>query len=119
HGHDHHGHDDHGHGHRRHYHDEDMHSVCLQSDRPLDERKFDQWISKVLAEQGQSILRAKGIIDLAGRDHRFVFQAVHMIKDGAFQRPWKDGERRWSRLVFIGKELDAAGLEAGFDACRT
>jgi len=121
HGHDHkdHGHKEHGHGLRRHYHDEDMHSVCLQSDRPLDERKFDQWISKVLAEQGPSILRAKGIIDLKGHDRRFVFQAVHMIKDGAFQRDWKDGERRWSRLVFIGKELDAPGLEAGFDACRT
>ncbi|BBK33821.1 G3E family GTPase [Stella humosa] len=124
HGHDHHGHDHghghgHGHGHRRHYHDEDMGSLCLQSDRPLDERRFDQWISKVLAEQGQSILRAKGIIDLKGHDRRFVLQAVHMIKEGAFQRAWKDGERRWSRLVFIGKELDVAGLEAGFDACRT
>jgi G3E family GTPase len=42
-----------------------------------------------------------------------------MIKDGDFQRDWKDGERRYSRMVFIGKELDAPGLEAGFDACRT
>jgi G3E family GTPase len=122
HDHDHHHHHDHDHGHHggaRHYHDEDMGSICLQADRPLDERKFDQWISQVLAEQGPSILRAKGIIDLAGHDRRFVLQAVHMIKEGAFQRPWRDDERRWSRLVFIGKELDAKALEAGFDACRT
>ena len=57
-------------------------------------------------------------IDLAGHDDRFVLQAVHMIKDGAFQRPWKADERRWSRLVFIGRELDEGALRSGFDACR-
>ncbi|MGE0719835.1 MAG: GTP-binding protein, partial [Alphaproteobacteria bacterium] len=118
HDHDHDHHHGHGHGHGKHYHDEEMASVCLDADRPLDETKFDRWISGVLAEQGPSILRAKGIIDLAGRDKRFVLQAVHMIKDGAFQRPWKPDERRWSRLVFIGRELDADTLKKGFDACR-
>ncbi|MCC7274091.1 MAG: GTP-binding protein, partial [Alphaproteobacteria bacterium] len=122
HGHDHGHDDDRGHGHHgahgRHYHDEEMGSVCLDADRPLDELKFDRWISGVLAEQGPNILRAKGIIDLAGHDDRFVLQAVHMIKDGAFQRPWKADERRWSRLVFIGRELDEGALRSGFDACR-
>jgi G3E family GTPase len=52
-----------------------------------------------------------------GDDRRLVFQAVHMILEGDFQRPWRDDERRYSRLVFIGRDLDEAALRAGFEAC--
>jgi G3E family GTPase len=40
-----------------------------------------------------------------------------MIVEGDHQRPWKEGERRESRLVFIGRELDEAKLRAGFESC--
>ena len=35
-----------------------------------------------------------------------------MIIEGDHQRAWKDGEKRESRLVFIGRELDREKLEA-------
>jgi G3E family GTPase len=41
-----------------------------------------------------------------------------MIIEGDHQRPWKDGEKRESRLVFIGRELDREKLEASFHACE-
>ncbi len=41
-----------------------------------------------------------------------------MIVEGNHQRPWKVGETRRSRLVFIGRDLDFAALKAGFEACR-
>jgi G3E family GTPase len=44
-------------------------------------------------------------------------QGVHMLIDGKPQRPWKADERRESRLVFIGRDLDADGLRAGFQDC--
>ena len=65
----------------------------------------------------QDILRAKGIIDVQGENRRLVFQAVHMILEGDLQREWGESERRWSRAVFIGRELDEAALRAGFEAC--
>jgi len=71
----------------------------------------------VLQAQGPDILRAKGILDVAGEDRRLVFQAVHMILEGDFQRAWKDGEARSSRMVFIGRNLDEAALRTGFEAC--
>ena len=37
-----------------------------------------------------------------------------MIVEGDLQRDWKPGEPRESRLVFIGRKLDRAELEAGF-----
>jgi G3E family GTPase len=115
------GHDhdhDHDHHHHDHEHDATVKSVSLTADAPIDARKFDAWISELLATKGPDILRAKGILDFKGADKRFVFQAVHMIKDGDFQRPWRENEPHVSRLVFIGRDLDAAALKKGFEACR-
>ena len=79
--------------------------------------KFTAWLDKLLGEKGQDILRAKGIIDVQGEEKRLVFQAVHMILEGDLQREWGATERRWSRAVFIGRDLDEAALKAGFEAC--
>lgn len=121
-GHDHHDHDHHDdhhhdHGARGHAHQDDIKGISLSLDRPLDGQKFTQWLDRLLGEQGQNILRAKGIIDVAGEDRRLVFQAVHMILEGDLQQPWGEKERRWSRAVFIGRELDEAQLRSGFEAC--
>ncbi|HEY5106260.1 MAG TPA: GTP-binding protein [Caulobacteraceae bacterium] len=106
--------DDHG---ADHVHDEDIKGVSLRLDRPVDGQKVSRWLNDLLAAQGQNILRAKGIVDVAGEERRLVFQAVHMILEGDLQRPWKAGEDRGSRMVFIGRDLDAAALKAGFEAC--
>ena len=75
------------------------------------------WLTALVAARGQDILRAKGILDIAGESRRLVFQAVHMLLEGDLQREWKPGERRSSRLVFIGRRLDRNALEVGFAAC--
>ncbi|MBS0297145.1 MAG: GTP-binding protein [Proteobacteria bacterium] len=122
-GHDHHhdhGHDhghDHHHGPRGHAHQDDIKGVSLSLERPIDGTRFTRWLDALLAQKGPDILRAKGIIDVAGEDRRLVFQAVHMILEGDLQQPWKPGERRWSRAVFIGRDLDEAALREGFEAC--
>jgi hypothetical protein len=116
HGHDHH-HHDHGHAKASDIHDDDIRGISLRLDRPLDGGKITNWLNDVLASQGPDILRAKGIIDVAGDERRLVFQAVHMILEGDFQRPWKTTDERHSRLVFIGRDLDEAKLRAGFEAC--
>jgi G3E family GTPase len=121
-GHDHHGHD-HGHDHHHHAdgntdarHDDDIKGVSLRLDRPVDANAVTRWLNELLAEQGPDILRAKGIIDVKGEDKRLVFQAVHMILEGDLQRDWRPGEERYSRMVFIGRNLDEAKLKAGFEA---
>ena len=120
-GHDHHDHADHDHGHahgaRGHAHEDDIKGISLSLERPMDGTRFTAWLDRLLGEQGQNILRAKGIIDVSGEDRRLVFQAVHMILEGDLQKPWGATERRWSRAVFIGRDLDEAALKAGFEAC--
>jgi G3E family GTPase len=39
-----------------------------------------------------------------------------MIMEGDYQRPWREGEPRRSRMVFIGRNLDEAALRAGFES---
>ena len=46
-----------------------------------------------------------------------MFQGVHMILDGDHQRAWKDGEKRQSRAVFIGRDLPLDRIREGFAAC--
>ena len=91
--------------------------VALTLQAPLNGQKVTTWLNEVLQTQGPDILRAKGILDVAGEDRRLVFQAVHMILEGDFQRPWRDDDQRYSRMVFIGRNLDEAALRAGFEAC--
>jgi G3E family GTPase len=109
----------HGHGeqHHDHQHDAGIASFSLQSDHPVDGEQFSSWLNALVASKGADILRSKGIIDVAGDDRRLVFQSVHMLLEGDFQRPWQAGERRSSRLVFIGRHLDQDMLEAGFRRC--
>jgi G3E family GTPase len=119
-----HDHDDHGHDHHDHAHDgntaprydDDIKGVSLRLDKPVDAHKVTAWLNKLLEVQGPDILRAKGIIDVKDESKRLVFQAVHMILEGDLQRDWKPGEERYSRMVFIGRNLDEAALKAGFEA---
>jgi len=119
--HDHHHHDGHDH-HHHHDHASDIHDVTVKSvslrGGEMDPKKFFPWIEKVTQMEGPNILRLKGIIALKGDEDRYVLQGVHMILEGDHQRPWKDGEKHESRLVFIGRDLDADRLRKSFEACQ-
>jgi len=125
HDHDHHHHDGHHHGDHhhhhghglKHYHDEDMQSVSLRTDKQLDPDKFFPWVQDLVAKDGPSILRSKGILAFKDDPERFVFQGVHMILDGDHQRPWRADEKRESRIVFIGRNLPEDKIRQGFASC--
>jgi G3E family GTPase len=100
-----------------HTHNEHLTSISLQTEAPLDPEKFNAWISHILQTQGANLLRTKGILSYKNQDRRFAFQAVHMIADGDYVAPWKAGEARVSRLVFIGRDLNRPQLRRGFESC--
>lgn len=59
------------------------------------------------------ILRLKGFLAVTGKPSRAVVQAVGTRIERYFDRPWKAGEDRASRLVVIGqKGLDRTAIEA-------
>ncbi len=130
HDHDHdHNHDhnhDHDHGHHEpasahehnHIHDSGILSVSLYEDAPLDAARFDSWLQEYLAQNGKDVLRFKGILHIKGSPLPLAVQGVHMVMDGQNLAAGA-AAGKGSRLVFIGRKLDAAALRAGFAACAS
>ena len=119
HDHDHHDHD-HDHDHAAgtgSKHDAHVSSFSLSSDAPMDPEKFFPWIQMITQEFGIDLLRMKGIIAFKDDDRRYVAQAVHMMLEGDHNRPWREGEARMSRIVFIGRHLPRDIIEDGFRKC--
>ncbi|WP_265518628.1 CobW family GTP-binding protein [Nitratireductor luteus] len=120
HDHDHHGHDHHHHHHHGEVspiHDAGVKSISLRAGE-MDPKKFFPWMEQTTQMDGPSILRLKGIIAFHDDPERYVVQGVHMIVEGDHQRAWKEGEKRESRLVFIGRDLDMERLKRTFEACQ-
>jgi len=99
-----------------HEHEAGVGSVGIRIDGVVDPSLFSGWMSAVLSTQGNDIFRSKGILNVAGRDRRYVFQGVHMVMDGREDAPWGAAERT-NTLVFIGRNLDREKLNDGFKAC--
>ena len=105
-------------GESEHGHTEGITSISVEVQRPVSPQKFQEWMGTLLQEKGADLLRTKGILSYPNEPRRFAFQAVHMIADGDFVAPWKDDEKRVSRLVFIGRDLNRPQLRRGFEACQ-
>jgi G3E family GTPase len=99
-----------------HHHAEDIRSMSFEIEGDVDPEKFMPWIQDLTQVQGPDILRCKGILAFKDEPKRFVFQGVHMLLDGDLQRDWKPDERRVSRAVFIGRNLDREAIKRGFFA---
>jgi len=101
-----------------HEHDSSVSSVSITETTELvDLALVEEWIGELLRTKGADMYRMKGVININHSEQRFVYHAVHMIFNGEFMEPWEEGEPRASRLVFIGKNLDAGALRASFKKC--
>lgn len=111
HHHDHH-HGDHGHAHRHDVirHDEHIKAVCLTVDDPIPANAFDTWLTVLLALKGPSLLRVKGILNIAELDGPLVIHGVqHVFHPPLHMKKWPSKDRR-TRIVFITRDIDEAAL---------
>ena len=93
-----------------HDHD-DFESFAVTLAEVADPGELENRLLQVIARH--DILRLKGFLAVAGKPARHVVQAVGTRVERWFDRPWKAGEDRVSRLVVIGeKGLDRAAIEA-------
>ncbi|MFZ4777541.1 MAG: CobW family GTP-binding protein [Terrimicrobiaceae bacterium] len=99
-----------------HHHSDNVTSVGIEHAGDCDGKKLNEWLSRIVREQGADIFRMKGVFALKDGPDRIIFQGVHMIIDAANGGPWGDRPRHNS-LVFIGRNLDRAALNAGFRSC--
>ena len=110
--------DHHHHDHAAGAHGESIDCVSIELVRPMDRSRFMAWLQRLVVEQGQDLLRAKGIVDLVDSDRRLVFHGIHMMMDTELGRPWVADETRRSRLVFIGRHLDREEILQALRHCE-
>lgn len=100
-----------------HEHDDSIISCAVETIHALAPDRFNRWVNQLVQQQGQHIMRMKGVLNFFGEARRFHFHSVHMLLDAKPGRPWQFTESRQSRFVFIGRHLDRAELQQGFLDC--
>tara|TARA_B100000405_G_scaffold66719_1_gene45676 strand:- start:2005 stop:3198 length:1194 start_codon:yes stop_codon:yes gene_type:complete len=103
-----------------HEHDDRVTSTSSKFEGALNVNKLERWIGELMQSKGEDLFRYKGVLAVKGMDQKFVFQGVHMLFGGGFSpevAPWKEGETRECRFVFIGRNLDHEELQQGLMDC--
>ena len=104
-----------------HEHDERVTSTSSKFEGALNVNKLERWIGELMRDKGEDLFRYKGVLAVKGMDKKFVFQGVHMLFGGGCSSevaPWKEGETRECRFVFIGRDLDQEELQKGLMDCK-
>jgi G3E family GTPase len=76
-----------------------------------DPELFNIWISSFIYFNQSNLYRVKGILYSKENQKRYVFQAVNgscVFEEGS---DWKEGEERFSKIVFIGKYIDRQEIQ--------
>lgn len=108
--HDHHGSHHEGIDGAAHAHGHDQFSSVLIELPEVDESDLMSVLESLVLEH--DVYRAKGFLAVPGKAMRLVVQGVGRRFERYFDRQWHPGEARRSRIVLIGRELDATALEA-------
>lgn len=121
HGHDHH-HHDHAHGEHcdhphHHAHDDDVKSFVFRSDMAFNPAKLEDFLGAIVQVYGPKLLRYKGVLNMKGSDKKVIFQGVHQLMGSDLGPAWSKGEKRTSKMVFIGIDLPRDILLQGLQQC--
>ena len=131
HDHSHHGHDQGEHGHeghdhapgeacdhpKHHAHDDDVKSFVFRSERAFHAAKLEDFLGSIVQVYGPKLLRYKGVLYMKGSERKVIFQGVHQLMGSDLGPKWMPGEKKLSKMVFIGIDLPREILLQGLDGC--
>ncbi len=86
-------------------------AVGFRFNECFDKDLFNAWISSLIYFNQSNLYRAKGILYFKDSKKRYIFQAVKgscVFEEGS---EWKEGEMKFSKIVFIGKYIDRGEME--------
>jgi G3E family GTPase len=126
-GHDHdhdHEHHDHDHEHgehcdhpHHHAHDDDVKSFVFKSDKAFNAGKLEDFLGSIVQVYGPKMLRYKGVLNMKGTDRKVIFQGVHQLMGSDLGPKWAPGEKKTSKMVFIGIDLPREVFLKGLEQC--
>jgi len=100
-----------------HEHDDEVKSFVWRDARPLNMEKIETFLSLMVQNYGEDLLRYKGVLNVQGEPRRMIFQGVHMLMGGTPGKEWVAGDKRESVMVFIGRKLPRRLFEEGLAYC--
>ena len=101
-----------------HTHDDSVSSFVFSSDKPLDAARLEEFLSAIIQVYGNELLRYKGVLYLDGVERRMIFQGVHMMMGADAGKAWQLGEKRQSKMVFIGRKMPKELILNGLKQCE-
>ena len=100
------------------HHESRINSASLEIDEPIPAGLFDFWLEKLVAMNGQNILRIKGIVHVKGMEFPFVFHGVQHIFDAPVPlKSWSGGDTK-SRVVIIARDMSEETLAASLKTLK-
>jgi G3E family GTPase len=119
HGHEHHDHApgehcDHPH---HHVHDDDVKSFVFRADKAFNPAKLEDFLGAIVQVYGPKMLRYKGVLHMKGSDRKVIFQGVHQLMGSDLGPKWAPGEKKISKMVFIGLDLPKDIFLQGLESC--
>jgi len=105
-----------GQGHH-HHHDDDVKSFVFRSDKPFSPAKLEDFLGAVVNIYGPRMLRYKGVLNMEGTDRKVIFQGVHQLMGSDLGPAWAEGEKKTSKMVFIGIDLPKDIFLQGLEQC--
>ena len=126
-----HGHHDHDHDHahpdhaedeacdhpHHHAHDDDVKSFVFRADKAFNPAKLEDFLGAIVQVYGPKMLRYKGVLYMKGSDKKVIFQGVHQLMGSDLGPKWMAGEKKQSKMVFIGIDLPKDILLQGLEQC--
>ena len=113
-GHEHDEHCDHPH---HHAHDDDVKSFVFRSDKAFNPAKLEDFLGAIVQVYGPKMLRYKGVLNMKGSDRKVIFQGVHQLMGSDLGPKWAAGEKKNSKMVFIGLDLPRDVFLQGLEQC--
>jgi cobalamin biosynthesis protein CobW len=93
-----------------HDHDDEINSAHVIFDRSFDPEMLLLQLQNLV--QQQEIYRVKGFVAVPNKSMRLVMQGVGNRFEKFYDRPWQPNEERQTKLVFIGRDLDALKIQS-------
>lgn len=103
------------HSHDVNRHDDKIEAFCLRFDEAMDWQTVALWLDSLVANQGEKLLRVKGMLNVEGIPEPVIIHAVqHLFHPPVRIKAWPDG-RRQSRIVFITSDLPQGDIEEALE----
>ena len=79
--------------------------------------RFEGWLGGLLMLNAPDVFRIKAILSLAGEPRRQIVHGVQTYVEQAPGSEWPAGDRRASRIVVIGRNLETEQWRAELERC--